>query len=134
VFPGEGPRLQIFESVLDGLLPHHLTEGHTWVVHSGEHLPKSFPGVFEQWARVDDVVACLKRGGRESEECLQGHWKKDAGLFWYFHTHHLKYSPVRAWLVHTWVSQDIRECVMVLNHLAGFRWTKVDECRFPLKG
>ena len=43
MFPGEGPRLQIFKSVLDGLLPHHLTEGHTWVVHSGEHLPKSFP-------------------------------------------------------------------------------------------
>jgi len=64
VFPGEGPRLQIFESVLDGLLSHHLTEGHTWVVYSGEHLPKSFLGVFEQWACADDVVACLKRGGQ----------------------------------------------------------------------
>jgi len=100
VFLGEGPHLQIFKSVLDGLLPHHLTEGHTRVVYSGEHLPKSFPGVFEEWACADDVIARLECGGRELEECLQGYWKKDAGLFWYFHTHRLKYSPVGAWLVH----------------------------------
>jgi len=63
VFPGEGPRSQIFESVLDALLPHHLTEGHTRVVYSGEHLPKSFPGVFEEWACADDVITRLECGG-----------------------------------------------------------------------
>ena len=63
MFLGEGPCLQIFESVLNVLLPHHLTEGHTRVVYSGEHLPKLFPGVFEERACTDDVITHLECGG-----------------------------------------------------------------------
>jgi len=65
---------------------------------------------------------------------LQGHWKKDVGLSWYFHTHHLKYSPVGVWLVHIWVSRDMMERLIALNHLAGFRVKKVDDLRLSVKG
>ena len=65
---------------------------------------------------------------------LQGQWKKDAGLSWYFHTHRLKYSPVGAWLVHIWVSLDMVERSIALNHLAGFRVRKVEDFRLLAKG
>ena len=39
---------------------------------------------------------------------MQGQWKKASGLFWYFQTLDLKYSPVGAWLVHIWVRVDMR--------------------------
>jgi len=65
---------------------------------------------------------------------LQGQWKKDVGLSWYFHTHHLKYSPVGAWLVHIWVSLDMVGRLTALNHLAGFRVRKVEDLRLLAKG
>ena len=65
---------------------------------------------------------------------LQGQWKKDVGLSWYFHTHRLKYSPVGAWLVHIWVSLDMVERLIVLNHLAGLRVMNVDDLRLLVKG
>jgi len=40
------------------------------------------------WARV------WSTGGASCGGCLQGQWKKAAGLSWYFQTHRLKYSPV----------------------------------------
>ena len=74
------------------------------------------------------------RVGGTSWVSLQGQWKKDGGLSWYFHTQCLKYSPVGAWLVHIWVSRDIRDRLIVLNHLAGFRATNVDDLRLQVKG
>ena len=74
VFPAEGPRLQVFESVFYGLLPHHLSDRHSWLVYSREHSPQSFPCVFEDWAGADDMFACLEgRGvvvGREAAGAL----------------------------------------------------------------
>ena len=49
--------------MLNGLLPHQLSKRHARVVDPGENLPKFIPGVFEDRACADDVVAGLKGGG-----------------------------------------------------------------------
>ena len=65
---------------------------------------------------------------------LQEHWKNDCGLSWYFSTAYLKYSPVGAWLVHSWVSWDMRERLIDLNHLVGLVFKKVEVFRASAKG
>ena len=49
--------------MLNGLLPHQLSKRHARVVDPRENLPKFSPGVVEDWASADDVVAGLKGGG-----------------------------------------------------------------------
>ena len=67
-------------------------------------------------------------GGKPScgRSVLQGHWKKDSGLSLYFQTEDLKYSPVGTWLVHIWVSWDMVDLLMDLNHFGGLSLRNVE--------
>ena len=62
MFPGEWSGLEEFQRVLNGLLPHQLSKCHARVVDPRENLSKFIPGVFEDWASPDDMVAGLKGG------------------------------------------------------------------------
>ena len=64
----------------------------------------------------------------------QGQKKNDGGLFWYFQTCRLKYSPVGAWLVHIRISVDMELWFMSLNHLGGLSLRKSDVLRALAKG
>ena len=66
--------------------------------------------------------------------CRQGHKKNESGLSRYFQTLRLKYSPVGPWLVHIWVSCDIRLRLMALNHAGGLSLRNVDVFRWSAKG
>ena len=63
VFAGERASLEVFQHVLNGLLPHQLSKRHARVVDSRENLPKFIPGVFKNGAGTDDVIAGLMGGG-----------------------------------------------------------------------